>query len=42
VLAVSDAARELIESLVTQAPPKDRDVEAQKRKERSIRRFAQS
>lgn len=42
VLAVSDAARELIGSLVTQAPPKDRELEAQKRKERSIRRFAQS
>ncbi len=41
VLAVSTAARELIDSLVTQSPPKDRDVEAQKRKERSQRRFAQ-
>jgi hypothetical protein len=42
VQAVTLAARELIDSLVTQAPPKDREIEAQKRKERSARRFAQT
>lgn len=37
---VSDAARRLLASLHTQAPPRDRDVEAAKAKERSQARFA--
>lgn len=38
--AVSAAARELLASLVTNAPPRDRETEAAKAKERSKRRFA--
>jgi hypothetical protein len=40
VEAVAAASRELLDSLVTSAPPKDREVEAAKAKERSARRFA--
>ena len=36
---VSRAARELIDSLVTSAPPRDREVEAMKAKARSAERF---
>ena len=36
---VTEVARRLVDSLVTQAPPRDREVEAQKAKERSLRRF---
>ncbi len=36
---VAAATRELLESLVTHAPPKDREVEAAKARERSRRRF---
>jgi hypothetical protein len=36
---VADAARELIRAMVTQAPPRNREVEAQKARERSIARF---
>src|SRR5512138_2149191 len=36
---VADAARELIRSLVTQAPPRNRDEEAAKAKARSALRF---
>ena len=36
---VADAARELIRSLVTQAPPRNREIEAAKARERSIARF---
>jgi hypothetical protein len=36
---VADAARELIRSMVTQAPPRNREVEAEKARERSIARF---
>jgi hypothetical protein len=39
VAQVSDAARRLLASLHTQAPPRDRDVEAEKAKERSRLRF---
>src|ERR687896_114456 len=39
VSQVSKVARELIESLSTNAPPKDRDVEAEKARERSRLRF---
>ena len=40
VEAVTAATRQLLEDLVTNAPPKDREVEAAKRRERSQRRFA--
>lgn len=36
---VADAARELIRAMVTQAPPRNREIEAQKARERSIARF---
>lgn len=36
---VTTSARRLLGSLVTSAPPRDREVEARKAKERSIRRF---
>ena len=37
---VTDAAHRLIASLKTHAPPRNRDVEAQKARERSLKRFA--
>jgi hypothetical protein len=37
---VTTAARKLIHSLKTSAPPKSRDEEARKAKERSLQRFA--
>ena len=39
VEAVSQAARELIDSLVTTAPPRDREIEAAKARARSAPRF---
>jgi len=36
---VSRAARELIDSLVTSAPPRDRDIEAAKARARSALRY---
>ncbi|HEY5544770.1 MAG TPA: DUF2277 domain-containing protein [Gemmatimonadaceae bacterium] len=36
---VTDVARRLLNSLVIHAPPRDREVEARKAKERSLRRF---
>jgi hypothetical protein len=36
---VADAARRLLTSLHTQAPPRDRDIEAAKARERSAVRF---
>ena len=39
---VAQAAHELLDSLVTTAPPKDREVEAQKARERSAQRFPAS
>jgi hypothetical protein len=36
---VTEVARRLVDSLVTHAPPRDREVEARKAKERSLRRF---
>jgi hypothetical protein len=36
---VSDAARELLESLVTNAPPRDREVEAARARARTNARF---
>ena len=38
--AVAEAARQLIDSLVTTAPPRDREVEAEKARARSAARFA--
>jgi hypothetical protein len=37
---VTAAARELIDSLVSNAPPRNREVEAAKAKARSLERFA--
>jgi hypothetical protein len=37
---VALATRELLDELVTSAPPKDREVEAAKRKARAAQRFA--
>ena len=37
---IAEVTRDLLGELVTQAPPKDREVEAAKRRERSQRRFA--
>jgi hypothetical protein len=36
---VTEVARRMLESLVIHAPPRDREVEARKAKERSLRRF---
>ncbi len=38
--AVTEVSRQLLADLVTSAPPKDRDVEAQKRRERFAKRQA--
>ena len=38
--AVTGASRALLDSLVTTAPPKDREVEAAKARERAARRYA--
>ena len=40
VEAVADVTRQLLDRLVTSAPPKDREVEAAKAKARSEARFA--
>ena len=40
VEAVAAASERLLSELVTSAPPKDREVEAAKARERSARRFA--
>ena len=37
---VAEATRRLLDSLVTSAPPKNREVEAQKRRERADKRYA--
>ncbi len=39
---VTEAARELLASLVTNAPPRDRDIEAEKARARSLARFNSS
>ena len=39
VAEVSASARDLIDALITQAAPRDREVEAAKRKARSAQRF---
>jgi hypothetical protein len=38
--AVAAATQQLLDELVTSAPPKDREVEAAKARERSAKRFA--
>jgi hypothetical protein len=38
--AVAETARQLIDSLITTAPPRDREVEAEKARARSAIRFA--
>lgn len=38
--AVATASRELLDALVTSAPPKDREVEAAKARARAAQRFA--
>ncbi len=38
--AVAEASRRLLDELVTTAPPRDREVEADKARERSARRYA--
>jgi hypothetical protein len=40
VEAVTAASRELLDSLITNAPPKDRKVEAAKRRARAEKRYA--
>jgi hypothetical protein len=37
---VSAATRRLVDELVTNSPPKDREVEAERRRERGAKRFA--
>lgn len=39
---VTNAAHELLDALVTNAPPRDREVEAQRARERSRARFSVS
>jgi len=40
VAAVADVSRQLLDELVTTAPPRDREIEAEKARARSVRRFA--
>lgn len=40
IAAITEASRELIDSLVTTAPPKDREEEAAKARARSAARYA--
>jgi len=42
VAQVSRAARELLDALVTSAPPRDRDVEASKARARAAQRYRAS
>jgi hypothetical protein len=37
---IADSARRLLDSLVTSAPPRDRDIEARKARERAQKRYA--
>ena len=41
VEAVAGVTQQLLDALVTQAPPRDREVEAQKRRARAAERFGQ-
>jgi len=40
VAEVTAASQRLLDSLVTNAPPKDRELEAERRRERGAKRFA--
>jgi hypothetical protein len=40
VAEVAAASRRLLDELVTNAPPKDREVEAERKRERAAKRFA--
>ena len=40
VAAVAEVSRQLVDELVTTAPPRDREIEAAKARARSARRFA--
>jgi hypothetical protein len=40
VRAVAEATRELLDSLITKAPPRDREVEAAKARARAAERYA--
>jgi hypothetical protein len=42
VTAVADVTRHLVESLVTNAPPRDREEEREKAKVRNVRRFGRA
>lgn len=42
VAQVAGATQELLDSLVTSAPPKDREVEAAKARERARKRYAET
>ncbi|HEY1722944.1 MAG TPA: DUF2277 domain-containing protein [Magnetospirillaceae bacterium] len=42
VEVVTEAARELLSALVTGAPPRDREVEAEKARARAAERFAKA
>ncbi|MET0843552.1 MAG: DUF2277 domain-containing protein [Mycetocola sp.] len=42
VAEIAHVTRHLLEDLVTTAPPKDREVEAEKAKARSLARFARA
>ena len=42
VIEIAHVTRHLLEDLVTTAPPKDREVEAEKARERSLARFARA
>lgn len=37
---ITEVVQRLLESLITNAPPRDREEEARKAKERSVKRFA--
>ena len=39
VQAIADVTQQLLDELVTQAPPRDREIEAQKRRARAAERF---
>ncbi len=39
VIQVAEITRELVDSLITEALPKDREVEAAKARERAVKRF---
>jgi len=39
VQAIADVTQQLLDELVTQAPPRDREVEARKRRARAAERF---